>query len=549
MSRTTSSRTQLLSLFIVSAIPRIMGAFWLPNAFGDAYAYTEQIYYMRKALLNGSFSVSNLFGFWLPLYQLICAAISAVAGDPFYVPKLISAVCGAGVCVLVFVLALELTSNKLASVIVTAILIFNPYHISYSSSALTDVPHAFFILLCAYCCIRRRWLIAACCGLAAGLMRIESWTLVLIIPFVQISVMAGKGGPACKAEAPVGGHTGRSVLSLIVAFLILAAGPVLWLFVSWKATGSWLRYFEIRNNYIVETLGASPYLASFAPARVAFDCLRFVYACNPVVLFASVALCFVTLRRAGILAVPNASAARSAVKRLCLAAVSSEGVLSIFFFSHLGFLLFAYFTRNQPDIWPRYGLIFFALGLPMLAAWISRPAFDFSRLTLSNEYRSRRVQVWVSVSVALFALQFCAQLVDVTRITVMSDPNVTVAQFLDDQRQKDGSMKIYCEDGAIRVLSGIPLEDFRNQYNSPRYESAADAQSFLNSLRDNQVRFLVYKDLPGSRLREIISRLQAHPGRDGITLEEVIPRSRKKAEAVIVYRVHDSEVAKVEQKR
>jgi Dolichyl-phosphate-mannose-protein mannosyltransferase len=551
MSRTIP-RSQILLLLIAAAIPRIIGALWLPNAFGDAYAYTEQIYYMRRALLNGSFSVSNLFGFWLPLYQLFCAGISAVAGNPFYVPKLFSAVCGAGVCVLVLVLTFELTANKLLSLAAAAILAFNPYHISYSASAMTDVPHAFFILLCAYCCIRKRWLGAAFGGLAAGLMRIESWTLVLIIPFLQVSarVIADGAGtvhpPNPGRRSPIGENT-RQLLNPILVFLILAAGPVLWLFVSWKATGSFLKYFEIRNDYIVETLAASPYLASFAPARVGVDLLRFVYACNPVVLLAAIVLFFVTLRQAEIVAAPKSST-RDAIKRLSLAVLSRAGVLLIFFFSHLSFLLFAYFTRNQPEIWPRYGLIFFALGLPMLAALISRSSFDFSRSALSSDARSSRLKAWACLSVALFALQFCVQLVDVTRITINSDPNVTVAEFLDEQRHADGSMKIYCEDGAIRVLSGIPLEEFRDQYNSPRFNSAADAKPFLDSLRDNQVRFLVYKDLPGSRLREIIARLRANPGRNGITLEEVVPKSRKKADAVVVYRVHSSEVAKVERK-
>src|ERR1044072_7203749 len=88
--------TDLLLLFLIATIPRLVGAGWLPNAFGDAYAYTEQIYYLRRAMLNGSFSLSSLFGFWLPLYQLICAGISALAGSPFYVPKLVSAFCGGG---------------------------------------------------------------------------------------------------------------------------------------------------------------------------------------------------------------------------------------------------------------------------------------------------------------------------------------------------------------------------------------------------------------------------------------------------------------------
>lgn len=56
---------------------------------------------MRRAMLSGTFSLSNLFGFWLPLHQFGCAAVSALVGSPFYVPKLVSAFAGAGVCLLV----------------------------------------------------------------------------------------------------------------------------------------------------------------------------------------------------------------------------------------------------------------------------------------------------------------------------------------------------------------------------------------------------------------------------------------------------------------
>src|SRR2546430_16861742 len=41
----------------------------------------------------------------------------------------------------------------------------------------------------------------------------------------------------------------------------------------------------------------------------------------------------------------------------------------IFFFAFLSLLIFAYLTHQQPIIFPRYGLILFSLGIPILA-WI-----------------------------------------------------------------------------------------------------------------------------------------------------------------------------------
>ena len=515
MHSNSPTRLQLLLVFIASTVPRLIGALWLPNAFGDAYAYIEQTYYLRRALLDGSFSVSSLFGFWLPLYQFICAIVSAVVGNTFYVPKIISAICGGGICVLVCALTWELTFSKSSTLVTTIIVAVNPYHIFYSSSAMTDVPHAFFILLCAYCCIKGRWWIASVFALSAGLMRIESWTLIPLIPVAYFLSSSSK--------------VWQRFLKSTVLFSCLTVGPMFWLYVSWKATGSFSKYFEIRNQYIVETLANSPWLSSFSMARVGFDLLRLSYIVNPLVIFAGVALMF-RLNRA--VATPIESAFTQALLWFRNLLSSAQGVMLMFFCSHLAFLLIAYATNNQPEIWPRYGLIFFALGLPLLASLYQ----DLRRTWSFNEERKA---VTIHAAVLLFAIQFCVQLIDVTRMTVKNDPNVTVAEFLEDQRKKDGAVKIYCDDGAIRVLSGIPLEEFRNQYNSP-----ADEKAFIQSLRDHQVRFVVYKDLPGSPLRKIIRDLRSRTTHNDITLEEVIPTPRKPAkDVVMVYRVHESELA------
>jgi hypothetical protein len=500
MGHEKATPNELLLLFTISAFPRIVGAFWLPNAFGDAYAYTEQIYYMRRSLLAGTFSSANLFGFWLPLYQLVCAVISALVGSPFYVPKIVSAIAGGGVCVIVFLLTLELTANKFLSFASFAIIALNPYHVFYSASAMTDVPHAFVILLCAYCCIRDRWLIAALFALAAGLIRIESWTLIVVIPLLQLLRQ-------------------RRVSLLGCAILLL--GPAFWLYVSWKAGGSAWRYFEIRNTYIVETLAASPWLATFPLSRVSLDLLRLIYTTNPLVLFACCAGLFLIFK------------GRHDLRKL---RITPGLIILVIFFFHLAFLLLAYFTRNQPEIWPRYGLFFFTLGLPI---FISQLFKDEQSSKLQVQSTKKRL---IYGAFIVIAVQFAIQLVDVTRITVKSDPNEVAAEFLEDQHLADSSVRIYCEDGAIRVLSGIPLEEFKDQYNSP-----AEPDSFLRSLRDNQIRLLVYKDLPGSRLRELIRDIQSgkvNSRRSGITLEEITLRPRvKPKDAVVLYRVHGDEAA------
>src|SRR6185436_1051477 len=132
-----------------------------PNEEGDAYSYIRTIESLRAGMSGGTFEITDLFGFWLPMYQLICAAISFLAGQPLLVAKLISAVCGVGVCLLVFQISLHLTGDRTLSLLAFALIALNPTHIIYSSFSLTDVPHAFLVTCCLYFVVKRRWLLAA----------------------------------------------------------------------------------------------------------------------------------------------------------------------------------------------------------------------------------------------------------------------------------------------------------------------------------------------------------------------------------------------------
>src|SRR5215813_12391007 len=98
LSQEFSARNRTLlwfGLLLAAAIPRIIAALWLPNEEGDPYSYLRAIEMMRDSIVNGHFTVAELFGFWLPLYQFVSALLSVVFGNPLYVAKLVSALSGA----------------------------------------------------------------------------------------------------------------------------------------------------------------------------------------------------------------------------------------------------------------------------------------------------------------------------------------------------------------------------------------------------------------------------------------------------------------------
>lgn len=504
MRKDSAAAKDYFLLMLAALVPRLLGAIWLPNTFSDAYSYIEQIYYMRRALVAGNFGIANLFGFWLPLYQLICALVSVLVGTPFYVAKLLSAVTGAGVCLLVFALALELTASRRMALLGFVLIAFNPDHVLYSSSAMTDVPHAFLVLLCAYCCIRNRWVLAACVALLAGLMRIEGWLLIILIPLLQL---------------------GRERKVSPLACALLPIGPLLWLYISWQAGGSPWRYFEIRHEYIMQTIAATPALAHLTLRRLGRDLLLLIYGANPVTLLAGLGLVLAIKRRT--------------TKSFSRWEITGGTVVLSFFLAHLLFLLTAYFSGNQPDLWPRYGLILFALGLPLVSKAIAQANAErpcWQRPHGGHLIDRRQLRRVFLVAACVFCLHFCLQVLVIVRLTTKTDANQIAAQFLWEKYAADKSLKVYCEDPAIRVLSGIPLEDFVDQYNSPR-----DKQGFLDSLREKHVQYLVYKDGPGAQLGEMVREIES--GRGQVALEKILPKSGEQlSEGIQVYRVDDLEI-------
>lgn len=452
ISHRFGGRSRLWLVLLLSAgIPRILAAFLLPNEEGDPYAYVQAIDMMRASIVGGTFTISELFGFWLPLYQFLCALITVVVDEPLYVAKVVSAVCGTGVCLLVFELSERLTANRMLSLLAFALIAINPIHVMYSAFSMSDVPHAFLLMSSLYFAIKDRWVLAAGLVAVGGLMRPESWMFIGILPALQFLL-----------------HRRISV----IAFLIALSSPLIWIYISWSATGNAFEYFNVRRDYILELLSKDPSLASFSPPHVIANLQTLLYSTGHAVLIACLISAWLVIKRIPLHSNRDASESSFALP-----------ITLAYFFSSLGFLVFAYFTKNQPAIFARYCLVLFGLGLPVLA-WMFLEAGKW------NAVWARSLCGFLLV---LCLWQWTVQLVDGASFINLVTQKQIVADYLRGHSRDGSSPKVFCDDDTIKALAGIPSDRFIGSTGSPD-----DPRLFLDYLRQNRVEFVVYERRNGS---------------------------------------------------
>jgi hypothetical protein len=455
------------ALILIAGVSRVLGAFFWPNAFGDAYSYFEAIEVMRSKIADGTFAIKDLYGFWFPMYQITCAALSYIFGHGFYVSKLVSALCGIGVCLLVYLITMRLTDHRSFSLLAFALASLSPLHILYSASSMTDIPHGFLVMACLYFALENRWKTAAVFAAAAGFMRIESWILIALLPALQFLFQRSVSLAACG---------------------IMIISPIFWFYISWKATGNAMAYFEVRNQYIAEYAAANPVVTTFSIQRLRLDAERLLISTNLGVLCGCL---FATL-----LIIKRLVRQKFETALQELAAVIAA---TVFFFYNLGFLLFAYFTGRQPDIWSRYGLLFFTLGLPV-TAW------TFLAVT---EERPRLKFVLAAALSIIFVLQTKGQVSEVASVVSEETARTGIAAYLKEVHRDDPGSRIYCEDGNVRFLTGIPAERFLTSYRLP-----ADTTALLKHFDQAGVKYVVCNTWEVSQLVKLFPEVGKGKGND-----------------------------------
>jgi Dolichyl-phosphate-mannose-protein mannosyltransferase len=468
-------------LVLAAGIPRILAALFLPNSFGDAYVYIRDIGSMSTKLKAGTFALTDFYGFWLPLYQFLSALLNVFVGNGFYSGKIISAIFGVGTCLFVYAIAEQLTQHRAASLLAFFLIALNPLHILTSSSALTDVPHAFFVLASLYFVLKRRWLVAAIFAALAGLTRVESWMFIVLIPLIQF-----------LWERRVS----------IPAVLIMLIPPLLWFYVSWKAAGDWLACFKVRQQYHDWLLQQNPALAHFSVFGVLKDGAIFINSIDIAVLVAALVAGWIVLRR-------QLTDSKFALNPLSARGEGAGGEVTprvtptqpqkvlppvVFFFAFFALLSGAYLTHQQPIIFPRYGLILFSIGIPILA-------WTYVRLAQRETQKRRKLLVAIIVVCVLGA---SVQLAGAAGWHNQYKAQRAVAEYLRERFKPETNQSIFCDEGTVRTLSGIPESSFVISSDAPR-----DREGFVALLKDRKVEYVVIAKEPESTPRKLFPELDS----------------------------------------
>jgi len=151
-------------------------------------------------------------------------------------------------------------------------------------------------------------------------------------------------------------------------------------------------------------------------------------------------------------------------------------------------------------------LILFALGLPVLA------------YTAQQLIRSPSVLAKVALGIVLVAgaNQFKIQGEDLKGFASTTARSQTIANYLKQEYAKDPSLKVFCDHTEVRVISGIPRDQFFDSWEAPK-----DREGFVRYLRWKGIKYLV---IPEESETSIPSQLFPGLIKDsGGAFEAVIP--------------------------
>jgi len=488
-------------LWTIALVSRLAAALLLPNAEQDGYSYAEIIARWSTDLSGGHFRLADLFGFWLPLFPLAAAIPNIFIRNLLLFGKIFSALCGATTCLLVFAIARVLTRNFALAALSFAILVSSPLHILYSAACMTDVPAGCLILASLWFVLQKRWLWAAIFGALAEGVRMESWALVIVLPALQL-VYERRISMLCLA---------------ILLFPLLA-----WLGVCQLATGDPLAYFAKRARYQASYMDFYPTRNGFTFCDVRQDLGYFLLGANRGVVLAGIT--------AGIWSILRLMQRH---KRLPFALAATLGYVAALG----GLITLAYLTKGQPVLLPRYGLIFFGLGLPLFG-WLLRHSLQSSQLS------------WIPKLISAAAIFICfweakRQVPTISKVFADYRAHREIAGALTRafQQSPDSEQRCFSDDTAVRVLSQLPTDRFVRSESAPT-SAWNGVTSFESYLRQNHVNYLVFIDIENSLPAKFYLDLGRHGETDSGIFQFMAAAFSPFGPDVWLYRVRNGELSR-----
>jgi hypothetical protein len=480
-------------LWVTALATRLLAAFLLPNAEQDGYSYAEIIARWSASLSAGHFHLADLFGFWLPLFPFAAAIPNIWIGNALLVGKILSGVCGAVSCLLIFAITEKLARSLVLACVAFAVVLSSPLHILYSAACMTDIPHACLILISLWCAQERRWMGASIFAAFAEGIRVEAWSLIILLPLIQFSYERRVSLPALA---------------------ILLFPPLAWLGICKLATGDPFAFFAERARYQTEYL-------HFHGFDMRQDAAYFLLGANYIVIFSIMAAtglaiwCAIRRRRAPPLAVTLTLAYTAAL---------------------LAFILFAYITRRQPVLLPRYGLMFFALGVPLLMYLI--------QFLIKQQRSSWFAKLIAAGLIALCFWEGTKQLPTVSNVLADFRARRQVAQALGMalRESRDLSHRCFSDDTAVRVLSGLPARRFVRSATAGGL-AHQNLTNFDSYLREQNVAYLVFTRIEDSLPVKFYPNLGRSSQSDTGNFQVVSVAFSPFAPDVWLYRLRDHERA------
>jgi hypothetical protein len=441
------SRTLWTMLALLALSARLPAAFVIPNAEQDGYSYAEIIARWSGSLSSGNFRVSDLFGFWLPLFPFAAALPNLWLKNPLVVGKVLSALSGAVSSLLVFDITRRITRSVTLGWLAFGLVVVSPLHLVYSAACMTDIPHACLVLASVWLVLKKRWVGAAIFAALAECMRLESWTLILVLPLLQLVYE-------------------RRISA--VALLILVLPPLGWLSICHLATGDPFSFLAARVRYQASYMDFYPTRHGFALADIRQDADYLFLGANLGVVVGSIIAAGLIL---------GGTVRRRRFPSLPFAALISYAV------ALFGFILISYVTKRQPVLFPRYGLIFFGLCLPLFM-WLIR----FAMQSMSRWPR------WAGVAAMVICFwDMTRQYPIIPKVCADFDAHKQIVDTLTSVFQKPdiAEQRCFSDDVAVRVLSRLPPDRFI--YSDPENRAkCTDSVLFDAYLRQQHVTYLVF---------------------------------------------------------